>query len=231
MIWGQGDGSGLRAVDSAVGRIGQLTCWEHYNPLARYALMADGEQIHSSMYPGSFGGDTFAEQAQVGIRQHALESGCFVVNATAWLNSDQQAQIMKDTGCPIGPISSGCFTAIVSPQGEVLGGAAPGERGVADSDFSLIDKRTRKMDSVATISTGTAQPLVSLARLLPVQEVARPQSVLETLMMIALYCGRITRQILIRAKFPLMAFASDSPARRVSTNWCLPYWPTSARNH
>ncbi len=38
MVWGQGDGSGLRAVDSAVGRIGQLACWEHYNPLARYRL-------------------------------------------------------------------------------------------------------------------------------------------------------------------------------------------------
>ena len=62
MVWGQGDGSGLRAVDSAVGRIGQLACWEHYNPLARYALMADGEQIHSAMYPGSFAGDLFAEQ-------------------------------------------------------------------------------------------------------------------------------------------------------------------------
>src|SRR5262249_47510427 len=33
MVWGQGDGSGLRAVDSAVGRIGSLACWEHYNPL------------------------------------------------------------------------------------------------------------------------------------------------------------------------------------------------------
>jgi nitrilase len=54
MVWGQGDGSGLRAIDSRVGRIGQLACWEHYNPLARYALMADGEQIHSAMYPGSF---------------------------------------------------------------------------------------------------------------------------------------------------------------------------------
>jgi aliphatic nitrilase len=46
MIWGQGDGSGLRAIDSAVGRIGQLACWEHYLPLARYALIEDGEQIH-----------------------------------------------------------------------------------------------------------------------------------------------------------------------------------------
>ena len=56
MIWGQGDGSGLRAVDSAMGRIGQLACWEHYLPLARYALIADGEQIHSAMYPGSIFG-------------------------------------------------------------------------------------------------------------------------------------------------------------------------------
>ena len=76
MVWGQGDGSGLRCVDSAVGRIGQLACWEHYNPLARYALMADGEQIHSAMYPGSFAGDGFSEQISVNIRQHALEAGC-----------------------------------------------------------------------------------------------------------------------------------------------------------
>jgi predicted amidohydrolase len=79
MIWGQGDGSGLRAVDTTVGRIGQLACWEHYNPLARYALIADGEEIHSSMYPGSFAGDLFSEQIMVNIRQHALEAACFVV--------------------------------------------------------------------------------------------------------------------------------------------------------
>lgn len=105
MIWGQGDGSGLQAVDSAVGRIGQLACWEHYSPLARYALIADGEQIHSAMFPGSFGGPLFAEQTELSVRNHALESGSFVVNATAWLDADQQAQIMADTGSPIGPIS------------------------------------------------------------------------------------------------------------------------------
>jgi predicted amidohydrolase len=81
MIWGQGNGSGLRAADSAAGRIGQLACWEHYNPLARYALMAEGEQIRSAMHPGSFAGDIFSEQIQVNIRQHALGAGCFVVNA------------------------------------------------------------------------------------------------------------------------------------------------------
>jgi nitrilase len=149
MVWGQGDGSGLRAVDSAVGRIGSLACWEHYNPLARYALMADGEQIHSAMYPGSFAGDLFARQIEVNIRQHALESGCFVVNATAWLDADQQARIMQDTGCPIGPISGGCFTAIVSPEGELLGEPLRSGEGVviADLDLSLIDRRKRLMDS------------------------------------------------------------------------------------
>ena len=149
MVWGQGDGSGLRAVDSAVGRIGQLACWEHYNPLARYAMMADGEQIHSAMYPGSIFGDLFSEQTQVNIRQHALESACFVVCATAWLDPDQQAQIIKDTGGAIGAISSGCFTAIVAPDGTLLGEPIRSGEGlvIADLDFTLIEKRKQMMDS------------------------------------------------------------------------------------
>jgi nitrilase len=149
MIWGQGDGSGLRAVDSAVGRIGQLACWEHYLPLTRYALIADGEQIHSAMYPGSFAGPLFSEQIEINIRQHALESACFVVNATAWLNAEQQAQIVKDTGCAIGPISGGCFTAIVNPEGQIVGEPLKAGEGevIADLDFAQIDARKRLMDA------------------------------------------------------------------------------------
>src|SRR5262244_2173348 len=149
MIWGQGDGSGLRAVDSKVGRIGQLACWEHYNPLARYAMMADGEQIHSAMYPGSCFGEPFAQKIEINIRQHALESGCFVVCATAWLNADQQVQIIKDTGCEIGPISGGCFTAIVAPDGTLLGEPLRSGEGavIADLDFTLIDRRKQMMDA------------------------------------------------------------------------------------
>ena len=149
MVWGQGDGSGLRAVDSAIGRIGQLACWEHYNPLARYALMADGEQIHSAMYPGSIFGDLFSEQTHVNIRQHALESACFVVCATAWLDPDQQAQIVKETGGAIGAIYSGCFTAIAAPDSALLGEPLRSGEGdvVADLDFALIDKRKQLMDS------------------------------------------------------------------------------------
>jgi aliphatic nitrilase len=92
MIWGQGDGSGLRAVDSKVGRIGQLACWEHYNPLARYAMMADGEQIHSAMYPGSIFGDLFAEQTE--INSVCMESGASSSARPAECRS--AAQIAKD---------------------------------------------------------------------------------------------------------------------------------------
>lgn len=154
MVWGQGDGSGLRAIDSAVGRVGSLACWEHYNPLARFALMADGEQIHAAMFPGSLVGQIFADQISATIQHHALESGCFVVNATAWLHPEQQQQIIQDTGCELAPISGGCFTAIVSPEGKFL--AEPVTQGegycIADLDFSLIDKRKRMMDSVGHYS-------------------------------------------------------------------------------
>jgi len=149
ILWGQGDASGLRAVDSAVGRIGQLACWEHYNPLFRYALIADGEQIHSAMFPGSFGGPLFAKQTEIAVRNHALESGSFVVNATGWLDADQRAQIVAETGGPIGPISAGSFTAIVSPSGELLGEPIISGEGevIADLDFSLIDQRKARMDA------------------------------------------------------------------------------------
>lgn len=149
MIWGQGDGSGLRAVDSKVARIGQLACFEHYNPLARYAMMADGEQIHSAMFPGSMFGEPFAQKIEINVKQHAMESGCFVVCATAWLDADQQAQIVADTGCDIGPISGGCFTAIVAPDGSLLGEPIRSGEGevIVDLDFTLIDRRKHVVDS------------------------------------------------------------------------------------
>jgi nitrilase len=56
---------------------------------------------------------------------------------------------MKDTGCSIEPISSGCFTAIVSPEGELMGAPLRSGEGeiIADLDFWAIDKRKRLMDS------------------------------------------------------------------------------------
>ncbi len=153
MIWGQGDGSGLRAVDTAVGRIGALACWEHYNPLARYAMMADHEQIHVAMFPGSLVGDIFREQIEVTIRHHALESGCFVVNATGYLHPEQVAEVAGNTGLERA-LRGGCFTAIVSPEGTLLTPPMTDGEGmvVADLDLSLVDKRKRMMDSVGHYS-------------------------------------------------------------------------------
>lgn len=153
MIWGQGDGSGLRAVDTAVGRVGALACWEHYNPLARYAMMSEHEQIHVAMFPGSLVGDIFREQIEVTIRHHALESGCFVVNSTAWLSPEQVVEVAGNTGMERA-LRGGCFTAIVSPEGTLLAPPITDGEGMvlADLDFALIDKRKRMMDSVGHYS-------------------------------------------------------------------------------
>jgi nitrilase len=153
MVWGQGDGSGLVAVETRVGRIGSLACWEHYNPLARYALMADHEQIHVAMFPGSLVGDIFREQIEVTVRHHALESGCFVVNATGYLNEQQVAQVAGDTKLDKA-LRGGCFTAIVSPEGTLLAPPLTDGEGmvVADLDLALVAKRKRMMDSVGHYS-------------------------------------------------------------------------------
>ena len=149
MVWGQGDGSGLHAVDTAVGRVGALACWEHYNPLARYALMADHEQIHCSQFPGSLVGPIFAEQQEVTLRHHALESGCFVINATAWLDAEQVNSVTPDKTLQKG-LTGGCYTAIIAPDGSHV--VAPirdgAHRLVAEIDLALITKRKRMMDSV-----------------------------------------------------------------------------------
>jgi nitrilase len=149
MVWGQGDGAGLKVVDTAVGKVGALACWEHYNPLARFALMTQHEQIHCAQFPGSMVGQIFADQIEVAIRHHALEAGCFVVNATGWLSPDQIRQITPDESLQRS-ISGGCNTAIVGPEGTHLCPPITEGEGmaIADLDFSLITKRKRMMDSV-----------------------------------------------------------------------------------
>ena len=149
MVWGQGDGSGLQVCKSAVGRVGALACWEHYNPLARYTLMAAHEQIHCGQFPGSLVGDIFSEQTEVTMRHHALESGCFVVNSTGWLTPEQVKEIAPTEGLEKA-LQGGCYTAIISPEGTPL--CEPIREGegmaIATLDFSLITKRKRMMDSV-----------------------------------------------------------------------------------
>lgn len=153
MVWGQGDGAGLKTVATAVGQVGALACWEHYNPLARYSLMAQNEQIHCAQFPGSMVGPIFAEQTEVTLRHHALESACFVVNATGWLTPEQVAEISPDEKLQKA-LRGGCYTSIISPEGVPL--CEPIREGeglaIATLDFALITKRKRMMDSVGHYS-------------------------------------------------------------------------------
>lgn len=174
MIWGQGDGAGLKVVETAVGRVGALACWEHYNPLARYALMAQHEEIHASHFPGSLVGPIFREQIEVTMRHHALEAGCFVVNATGWLTEEQIASIHPDPALQKG-LRDGCMTCIVSPEGRHLAEPLTTGEGmvIADLDMRLITKRKRMMDSVGHYARPELLRLIHDARAsVPREEVA-----------------------------------------------------------
>jgi nitrilase len=83
MVWGFGDGSGLNVVDTAVGRVGTLLCWENYMPLARYALYAQNIEIYVA--PTWDSGYIW-----LATMQHiAREGGCWVIGcATALEVSD-----------------------------------------------------------------------------------------------------------------------------------------------
>ena len=169
MIWGQGDGAGLRVAETAVGRVGALACWEHYNPLARYALMTQHEQIHAAQFPGSLVGPIFADQIEVTIRHHALEAACFVVNSCGWLTDDQIASITHaipdvERGALTRAVTGGSFTAIVSPEGrhlaEPLGAGGRTARHAAARGRGGGDRRPRpRAHHQAKAHDGQRRPL------------------------------------------------------------------------
>ncbi len=73
LLYGQGDGAGLKAVDTAVGRVGGLICWEHWMPLTRQTLHNSGEHIHIAVWP------KVHEMLQIATRSYAFEGRCFAV--------------------------------------------------------------------------------------------------------------------------------------------------------
>ena len=94
MIWANGDGAGLTVAETDIGRIGALICGENTNPLARYALIAQGEQIHISSYPpiwpthDSAANDRYDLASAIRIRAgaHSFEAKVFNVVAAARLD-------------------------------------------------------------------------------------------------------------------------------------------------
>ncbi|MBI4607587.1 MAG: carbon-nitrogen hydrolase family protein [Candidatus Rokubacteria bacterium] len=128
MIWSFGDGSTLRVYDTAVGRLGTLCCGENTNPLARFALIAQGEQVHVANYPARPAGDAFDLRRAIEIRSaaHAFEGKCFVVVAGS-LISPGMREILGDTPEKRRLLGAGSatFTGIVGPDGTVIAGPAP----------------------------------------------------------------------------------------------------------
>ena len=81
LVWGVGDAAGIRAVDTPVGRVGSLICWEHWMPLARQAMHESGEDIHVAMWP------TAKEANHQACRNYAFEGRCFVLAAGALMRA------------------------------------------------------------------------------------------------------------------------------------------------
>ena len=147
LIWANGDGAGLRVVETALGRIGMLICGENTNPLARYALMAQGEQVHISTYPPVWptkdpkaGGNYNLENAiRIRAGAHSFEAKCFNVVAAGYMdkamrealgNLDSNAGRILD-GSPRGA------SMILAPTGEPIGKTMCEDEGILYADIDL----------------------------------------------------------------------------------------------
>jgi nitrilase len=143
LIWGQGDGGGLRAVQTPIGRIGGLICWENYMPLARFSLYESGVEI----YIASTADDGDAWQAT--LVHIARESRAFVV-APAHL---QRAGSYPDD-FPLREELAGMDligrggSAILAPDGSYLAGPLYGEEGIlyADLEPQRLDEERQRFD-------------------------------------------------------------------------------------
>ncbi|MBL4913412.1 carbon-nitrogen hydrolase family protein [Shewanella schlegeliana] len=145
MVWGFGDGYGLNVIDTPVGKIGSLICWENYMPLARYALYSQGIEIYIAPTYDS-------GEAWIGTMQHiAREGKCWVLCCGVALErKDLPADFPNiDTLYPadeewINPGDS----FIVSPSGEIVAGPLSKQKGniILDIDVEKAASSKRALD-------------------------------------------------------------------------------------
>lgn len=147
LVWGTGDGSGLRVYETPFGRIGGLLCWENYMPLARAALYSLGVDIYVA--PTWDNSDEWVAT----LRHIAKEGRCWVLGATPCLRgSDVPADIPGRDEIYGGDedwMSRGNST-IVAPGGEIVAGPLVGSEGVltAELDLGLVARAKRMFDVV-----------------------------------------------------------------------------------
>lgn len=145
LIWGQGDGSGLDAVPTPIGRVGSLICWEHWMPLARQAVHRSGEQIHVAAWP------SVHDLHQMASRHYAFEGRCFVLAVGQILrvrDLPKEMEIPADLKRTPDRLIYNGGTAIYGPDGGVV--APPvfdrEEIVVADLDLSRIAEEAMALD-------------------------------------------------------------------------------------
>jgi nitrilase len=137
MIWGRGDGSDLSVFATPLGVLGGLICYEHSNALFRYALQAQGEQIHVANWPGGMPGINGIIDAAA--RHYAFEAQAFVINVTSVLTEAALATLDADVRERLKP--GGGYSGVIAPRGDWLAGPVLyGEALIyAELDFELID--------------------------------------------------------------------------------------------
>jgi len=125
-VFGEGDGSGLTVVESAVGRLGALACWEHLQPLSKYAMYAQDEQIHVAAWPSlssGIGKPWYAlgyEVNNAASQLYAAEGGCFVVAPCATI-SREMVDVLCDSDFLRARIKPGGGRAMIyAPSGRPL---------------------------------------------------------------------------------------------------------------
>jgi nitrilase len=132
MVWGQGDASGLRVTDTAVGRVGTLICWENYMPLARYALYAEGVEVYvaSTWDEGDVWIATMRHIAAEG-RCWVIGSGCSLRASDVPMTFPGRDQLFPDPDEWLNPGDS----VVVAPGGKVVAGPLHEEHGLLFADI------------------------------------------------------------------------------------------------
>jgi len=149
-IWGEGDGSDLIVVETPIGRIGALNCWEHLQPLSKYAMYAMNEQIHIAAWPAlSIYKDTAyalgVEANMAASRVYALEGQAYVLACTS-LVDDEVIQRVVDTDERRALLElGGGSTTIFAPSGQIVAGPLGyTQEGLLIADLDLGEIRRAK---------------------------------------------------------------------------------------
>ncbi|MEM7587319.1 MAG: carbon-nitrogen hydrolase family protein [Acidobacteriota bacterium] len=143
LIWGPGDAHGLRASDTAAGRLGGLICWEHFMPLARQAMHEEAERIHVAVWP------TVHDMHQVASRHYAFEGRCFVLAAGQLMHQDELPPGLERATqpAPDGLVLRG-GSAIIGPDGRYVTEPVFDREDIilADLDLEAISRESMTLD-------------------------------------------------------------------------------------